>query len=131
MPSFLNAIEDKLTAIEDFICDKAELESYSLGSFTNPTTLTLEASTRFIKISVTAFPDGISKRFGRVEGQPNNYPFGFIAFESDLGLAPEINWEWIDSYFYPEQENNPNKIHIYTNYPNTSFAVTGFKVKQS
>ncbi|AFY74811.1 hypothetical protein Syn7502_02876 [Synechococcus sp. PCC 7502] len=79
MPSFLNAIEDKLTAIEDFICEKAELESYSLGSFTNPTTLTLEPSTRLIKISVTSFSDAISGRFGRAEGQPNNYPFVFIA----------------------------------------------------
>lgn len=129
LPTFLNSIEGKLTAIEVLICDKEKLEPYSLGSFSEPATVTLQDKTRFIKISVDSFPKGISVRFGRTSGQPNNYPFGFVAFENDLGLAPEENWEWVESYFYPDKENNPSKVHVYSSYPKTQYSITGYKPK--
>ena len=129
LPSFLNAIEDKLSGLETLICQNPELEAYQLGNFTEPSTVTIQDGTRFIKVSVSGFPDGISKRFGRSAGQPNNYPFGFVAFESEYGLYPEANWEWINSYFYPDKEMKATKFHVYSNYPNINYSITGFKVK--
>jgi hypothetical protein len=99
------------------------------NNFTEPSTVTIQDGTRFIKVSVSGFPDGISKRFGRSAGQPNNYPFGFVAFESEYGLYPEANWEWINSYFYPDKEMKATKFHVYSNYPNINYSITGFKVK--
>jgi hypothetical protein len=129
LPSFLNAIEDKLSGLEDLICQNPELEPYQLGSFTEPATVNLEKGTKFIKVNVTKIPVGISNRFGRSISQPSNYPFGFVAFESKFGLYPESNWEWIDSYFYPDKEMNATKFHVYSNYPNINYSITGFKVK--
>lgn len=126
---FLNGLEDKLSSIKGLICNIEELEPYSLGTFNNVATLQLQPKTRYVKIEVTQFPIGISRRFGRALGQPNNYPFGHCAFESNRGISPEINWEWINSYFYPDKENEVSKIHIYTRFPNTVYKVTGFKVK--
>jgi hypothetical protein len=131
LPSFLNAIQEKLSGIQTLICNNPELEPYQLGDFFEPITVTIEDGTRFIKVSVSDFPEGMTKRFGRSTGQPNNYPFGFVAFESEFGLYPEINWEWANSYFYPDKEMKATKFHIYTNYPNIKYTITGFKVKPS
>jgi hypothetical protein len=103
------------------------LELYALGNFTEPTTVNLQANTRYVVIQVTKIPAGISARLPQVQGQPNNYPFGFFAFESDRGIQPEQAIEWVLSEFYPDIETKPTKAHIASSL-GVEYTVRGYKL---